>query len=150
MNKDKRKQFCILCTDGSIIDANVNNLYDLLAEFKVFGNIDRINGSDRKWNDEYLDMSLYPGETYAYITDNFELVISDFKPFSKLLDSLGSSSNMISTAEYGELNGKSQEQIKVLCRAGRIIGARKVGANWMIPEDAPYSARESRRRQSVK
>lgn len=148
--KDKNDIFRILCVDGSIVDANIHNLYYLLAEFRKLGNLDKLSGGAEKWNDEYLDMSLYPGENYAYVTDNYQLVIIDFLPFRKLLDSLDSSSNMISTAQYGELHGKSPEQIKVLCRSGRIIGAKKVGKAWMIPENAPYPAVDTRGRQAAK
>ena len=31
----------------------------------------------------------------------------------------------------------SERRISMLCRAGRIIGAKKVGKLWMIPDDAP-------------
>lgn len=148
--KDKKNIFRILCADGSIIDANVHNLYYLLAEFRKLGNLDKSSAGDKKWTDECLDMSLYPGENYAYVTDNGQLVVIDFLPFRKLLDSLDSSANMISTAQYGELHGKSPEQIKVLCRSGRIIGAKKVGKAWMIPENAPYPAVDNRGRQPNK
>lgn len=148
--KDKDGMFRILCSDGSIIAADVNNLYYLLTEFRNLGKVDKLSGGAEKWSDEYLDISLYPGENYAYVTDNNQLVIIDFLPFRKLLESLDSSSNMITTAQFGKLHGKSPEQIKVLCRTGRIIGAKKIGKAWMIPEDAPYPAVDNRGKQSGK
>lgn len=148
--KDKTGVFRILCSDGSIIDADINNLYYLLTEFSKAGSLDKLKDGEQKWNDECLDMALYPGENYAYITDNFQLVIIDFLPFRKVLTNFNSSNKMISTAEYADLHDKSPEQIKVLCRAGRIIGAKKEGPNWRIPEDAPYPANDRGRPTTVK
>lgn len=148
--KDKNGIFRILCADGSIIAANDDNLYYLLTEFAKFGKIRIDSDGAGKWNDEYIDISLYPGENYAYVADNHQLVIIDFLPFRQLMDSLKSTQKMISTAEYGEKHGKSPEQIKVLCRTGRIIGAKKEGTSWRIPENAPYPARDNRGKSSGK
>lgn len=133
--KDSHENLRILCADGSIIDADKNNLNRMLTGFHT---IDKIGGGEEKWNIEYPEMSLYPGYDYAYVTDNFQLVLLDFTPFKKLLEVDLSTTNLISAAEYGKQNGKSVEQIKVLCRNGRILGALKFGRDWMIPADAPY------------
>lgn len=62
--------------------------------------------------------------------------------FQKALDSeiidTDENSNLVTTAEYGRINHKSVEQIKVFCRNGRIKNAKKIGRDWMIPVDSPY------------
>lgn len=134
--KDKQEKLCILCNNGSIADPDKNNLNKMLTGFHK---IEELEGSkDFSWNVEYPEMSSYPGYTYAYVTDNFQLVITDFTPFELLFEVNYSSMNLITAAEYGKKQGKSVEQIKVLCRNGRIQGARKIGRDWMIPSDAPY------------
>jgi len=43
---------------------------------------------------------------------------------------------------------RSQELIKVFCRRGRILGAKKLNGQygrWIIPENAPYPVPLSRR-----
>lgn len=133
--KDSNENLRILCPDGSIVDADKNNLNKMLTGFHT---IDKLGGGEDKWNKEYPEMSLFPGYDYAYVTDNFQLVLTDFTPFKKVLEVDLSILNLITAAEYGKLNGKSVEQIKVLCRNGRIPGAQKIGRDWMIPADAPY------------
>lgn len=135
--KDSEDNLCILCQDGSIIDADKNNLNILLTRFAA---IDNLGGGEKKWNDEYPEMIMYPGKDYAYVTDEYQLVLLDFKPFMKIFEVDQSCSNLIAAAEYGKKHGKSVEQIKVFCRKGRILGAAKIGRDWMIPADAPYPA----------
>lgn len=133
--RDSQDELHILCSDGSIIDADKDSLNSMLTRFAV---IDSIGGGQKRWDTEYPEMTLYPGHDYAYVTDNYQLVLLDFKPFMKLFEVDYSFSNLISAAEYGKKHGKSVEQIKVLCRNGRILGASKFGRDWMIPADAPY------------
>ena len=49
----------------------------------------------------------------------------------------------ISTSEAAEKWGLSSRRIVVLCNEGRIEGAQKAGATWIIPENAekPNDAR---------
>lgn len=133
--KDSQENLRILCSDGTIIDADKNHLNRILTGFHT---IDKLGGGEERWDAEYPEMSLYPGYDFAYVTDNFQLVLSDFNPFKQLFDVDYSVLNLITAAEYGKQNGKSVEQIKVLCRNGRITGATKIGRDWMIPADAPY------------
>lgn len=49
----------------------------------------------------------------------------------------------LSVSQVAEKWGIKQRRIRVLCAEGRIPGAYKVGAYWLIPEDAqkPKDAR---------
>lgn len=134
--KDKDETLCILCHDGSIAKADKNNLNKMLSAFHF---IDQLTGDPKKrWDKEYPDMGLYPGEEFALVTDGYQLVITNFKPFKDVFTIDVTNMNLVTASEYGEANGKSVEQIKVLCRNGRIPGATKIGRDWMIPADAPY------------
>jgi ribosomal protein L1 len=46
----------------------------------------------------------------------------------------------LSTAQAGEKWGISKRRVAILCDGGRIEGAQKAGANWIIPEDAAKPA----------
>lgn len=127
----------ILCSDGTIAAANKNSLNAILTDFRT---IDRIKGRQGYWNAEYPEMSGYPGATLAYVTDDYQLVIRSFQPFQPLMEIDVEPSNLISAADYAAMHGRSVEQVKVLCRNGRIPGASKLGRDWIIPADAPYPA----------
>ena len=46
--------------------------------------------------------------------------------------------NLISSAAYGELHGKSREQVKQYCHGNRIPGAIRIGRDWVIPRDSQF------------
>ena len=50
----------------------------------------------------------------------------------------------ISVTEYAALHQRSRALIKKLCSEGRIPGAEKHSAGWMIPSNAPYPKRKKR------
>ena len=133
--KDKKGEMCILCSDGTIIAADKNALNILLSGFN---HIEKLGNGNTFWNKEFPEMSLYPGYEFACVTDTYQLLLSDFSPFKDLFEVDTSVSNMITATEYAKLHGKSTEQIKVFCRNGRILGATKIGRDWMIPANAPY------------
>ena len=115
----------------------------LLFHFKTINVLDDSllgNPNSEKWSDEYPEMVSYPGETMAYVTDSFQLVIVDFRPFKVLFDEVKAPTidDLLTVAEYAQLYNKSVEQVKVLCRKGRIVGAKKLGRDWVIPQDTPY------------
>ena len=114
----------------------------LLFHFKTINVLDNdlLGRADcDKWNEEYPEMSAYPGETMAYVTDAFQLVIIDFKPFTIMFEeSKTSLDDLLTVPEYAQRYKKSVEQVKVFCRTGRIPGAKKLGRDWVIPYDAPY------------
>ncbi|MBQ8248131.1 MAG: hypothetical protein IJZ42_13465 [Lachnospiraceae bacterium] len=141
--KLKNNELLLLCTDGSIFAPGRAELGRLLSSFQVADEIRQFGANKIKdvWNGEYPDMSLYPGTTLAYVTDSYELVISDFSPFKILFEANTLDAfNMITAQEYADMYGKSVEQIKVFCRKGRLSGAVKIGRDWLIPSDAPYPA----------
>lgn len=51
--------------------------------------------------------------------------------------------NLMSTVEAAEKWGLSARRVAVLCAEGRIPDVQKIGANWVIPENAekPTDAR---------
>ena len=85
-------------------------------------------------------------KTYAYITDDYELVIYIFDPFDILLNSNKASlDDFIGSVEYAREVGKSVEQVKVLLRAGKIPNARKIGRDWIIEKDSIHKFPEGKR-----
>lgn len=132
----KGSKYSLLCQDGSIARADNLLLYQLLTNFSRTD--DYFSGKEGRWDDKYGDMSLVPGMTYALLTDDKNLVISDFAPFETLLNAKLFSDSYVSASEFAKRNGKSAEIVKVYCRQGRIVGAKKVGRSWMIPAHAGY------------
>ena len=128
-------QLQLLCANGSISIPTLNNgvLGNLLSDFKIS---EEIQGTDGFWKKEYPDMAMVPGTTIAYVTDAKQLVIEDFLPFKDLLDF--PHIKFISTQEFAKKYNKSAEIVKVYCRQGRILGAKKVGTSWVIPDTSPY------------
>lgn len=43
---------------------------------------------------------------------------------------------LVSTPEFARLQGISEQRVRQLLKECRIPGARKIGRNWVIPEDA--------------
>ena len=128
--------FKLLLADGRMKTAEKSELYSLLCCFK---SIDKgFDGTEIWTSSEVIDITNYPGKTLAYITDNLDLVIKTPIPFMTLFDRTHHKSDYLSASEYAKKVGKSEEQIKVYCRKGRIKGAYKIGRKWIIPKDAPY------------
>lgn len=145
--KDESGKFMILCPDGSISNCNKDKIFNFLADFK---NCDEFYGEEGTWlSDMIPEMSMYPGTTFAFITDDYNLFIFDFAPFSKLLKDSFYRENYISAAEYGKRHNRSAEVIKVFCREGRIPGAKLIGTAWIIPADAAYPVSPRNRRPDL-
>ena len=134
----------LLCTDGTICMPDYGTLRSLLFDFR---NASYFTGKDGNWLSSVLDMSMFPGETLAYVADDLSLVVLDSSEFSFLLND--SFDSYISLPEYAEKVDKSVEIIKVLCRSGRMMGAKKLNGRWFIPEDAPYPVPKSRRHDGI-
>ena len=126
----------LLCNDGTIAAVDRLVLYDLLTNFSRTD--EYFTGDMGKWTDKSPDISVYPGETLAYITDDYNLVLESFEPFASLLKTDVKLRGYISSSEFAQRHGRSTEIIKVYCRQGRIPGATKVGRGWLIPENAEY------------
>lgn len=47
--------------------------------------------------------------------------------------------NYISVAEYAKLHGKAESSVKQKCQRGNFKTARKIGRNWLIDKNEPYS-----------
>lgn len=58
---------------------------------------------------------------------------------------------LVSSTEWGEKQDPKicSRRVRALCAQGRIVGARKVGANWVVPEDAPVPEHRSRGRNPI-
>ena len=54
----------------------------------------------------------------------------------------------IDVRKAAELWGTTERRVTSLCRDGRIVGAKKDGKLWMIPDDAPKPI-DGRTRESV-
>ncbi len=145
--KGQNGNVMILHANGTISNSSTSVLANFLMNFKDASNF---SGNDGEWNTNYRDMSLYPGETLAYIDDGFALVILDSTEFEGLINGPQELPHYISLVEYAERVDKSVEIIKVFCRNGRIPGARKLANRWMIPEDAPYPVPPARQRTDLK
>ena len=144
---NKNQRLMLLCEDGTIEKVTDNLLFNFLTRFNredAFFS----NGSQGFWKTEYCpDMTMYPGETVAFIADNKTLIIQDFKPFMPLVEYVEDFKEYISVPEFAARNDKSVEMVKVYCREGRIPGAKKVARNWLIPSDAEYPVEKSRQRE---
>lgn len=128
--------YLILLPDHTIAKADAAELKMFLTDFRnIDQNTAMKKGSHGIWKQD--DTAFDSARIYAYITFYDELVLLDFTPFEQLFE--GTRSDYISIREYARKHGKSVEQIKVLCRNGRIRGAAKLnGRALAIPSDAPY------------
>lgn len=54
-------------------------------------------------------------------------------------------SEMVSAQEYADIHGKSVEQVKVLCRSGRLPHAYKKGRDWLVPRTETYPSDRRRK-----
>ena len=133
----------LLFNNGQMKQANKEDLRNLLCSFKLIRCLtSRANKDEnaKRWDIDCLEMSDYPGETIAHVTDGFQLVLFDFKEFEVLFKTnyFVIQNDCVTIAEYAKKYNKSVEQIKVFCRTGRIPGAQKIAGSWMIPCDASY------------
>ena len=149
--KDTQGDIFLLCNDGAMVSATKEVLYSLLFDFSTLEK--SYWASVDTWKTASIpDMSLYPGETLAFVTEQNQLIIMDSSAFSILVDTslVTPVHEYISLLEYAKKYDKSKEIIKVYCRNGRISGAIKVGKNWMIPKDAPYPVPSEKQREGVR
>lgn len=47
--------------------------------------------------------------------------------------------NMLTIAEYAARIGKAPRSVRQKCQLGTLPGAVKLGRDWLIPADAPYT-----------
>lgn len=71
--RDGSGEVKLLCADGSICNPDLTVLRSLLFDFRNAS----FSGNEGSWSTLALDMSLVPGETLAYITDDAYLVVID-------------------------------------------------------------------------
>lgn len=133
--KNSSDKFVLLCADGTIAEADTAVLTKFLRNVKY---IDEITGSLGRWDSIAPDMFAVDGETFAYINNNFHIIILNFLPFEELFDIKSNNTiyDFISVSEYAQQVGKSIEQVKVHLRNNRIPNARKVGRDWIIHRDS--------------
>lgn len=133
----------LLYPNGCVVAADVSKIRDLLYNFKHIPKHKKIPPPatvSAQWKPEYPDMTAYPGETIAYVTEELHLVIVDIEPFAILpVESTQTViDKLVTITEYAKTHNKSIEQVKVFCRTGRIPGAKKIGRDWVLSVDAPY------------
>ena len=143
--KDIEGNVKLLCGNGTICDSSLSVLANLFTGFRYALDF---SGNDGKWSSAYGDMALYPGQTLAYVTDDFNLVCIDSSVFEPLIADTFKVKSLIPLSEYAKQVDKSAEIVKVLCRSGRIVGAQKMAGRWMVPKDAPYPIPPERQRVS--
>ena len=133
--KSSSGEYLLLCSDGTIAEADTSILTKFLRNVKY---IDEISGTHGRWDTIAPDMFAFDGETFAYINSNYHIIVLNFLPFEELFEIASSSSldDFISVSEYAQLVGKSIEQVKVHLRNGRIPNARKIGRDWIISKDS--------------
>lgn len=133
--KNSDGKYTVLCSDGTIAEADTAVLTRFLRNVKY---IEDTSGDLGRWDSVAPDMFAYEGETFAYINDDFTVIIKNFLPFEVLFEINSNCTiyDYISVAEYAQSVGKSIEQVKVHLRNGRIPNARKVGRDWIIHKDS--------------
>lgn len=134
--KNNSGAYLLLCSDGTIANADTATLTKFLRNAKY---IEQITGDNGRWDVIAPDMFAYEGETIAYINKNHHVIILNFIPFEILFendDTNNSVYDFISVPEYAEFVGKSIEQVKVHLRNGRIPNARKIGRDWVIHKES--------------
>ena len=146
--KTTDQRYAVLGSDGTIAAATDQNLLAFLTGFRT--NDGCFADTNGRWDAEYPDMSIYPGETMAFIADNNSLVVYNFQPFAVLLNSDVNKFGFITTQEFAERHDKSVEIIKIYCREGRIPGAKKISGVWLIPKEAEYPVEESAQRPNYR
>ncbi len=140
----KESALLLLLDNGKLLYVEKKKLSNYLFHHKAFlkNNPNHLNFEiTGKWDDEYDEMTEYPGDTIAYTNNKGHLVIVEISPFEECLNNKKDTSDeklFVTVKEYADEYGKSKEQVKVFCRNGRIAGAKKIGRDWMIPKDAPY------------
>ena len=133
---EQRKEWFLLCPNGSILRADKEVLARLLSDFKKAGSF---KGNDGYWNTEIADMEDVYGVTLAFVDDANKLVILSDKLYPNQKEI-----TYISATEYAALHGKSRPSVKNMCADGRIEGAYKTSSGWLIPSDAPWPERKPR------
>lgn len=139
--KTESNDLVLLLDNGSYLESpSLSVLGIMLFNFKSIDEFG-LEKEGRSWKKEYPSITSVPGQNLAYITDSFQLVIEDIFPFVGVFEQVKATvpiESVLTAAEYAKKYNKSVEQIKVFCRNGRIWGAKKIGRDWVIPEDAPY------------
>lgn len=82
------------------------------------------------------------GEILAKVFESGSLIITSPQFLSNLFSP---PINYITVAEYAALHGRKEKIITRLCREGRIPGAIQRSYRWLIPADAPYPERMSKK-----
>ncbi len=134
----------LLCADGTIKNASPSTIKDF---FSNFSNASDLTGTDGNWTETCLDMSAYPGEALAYVTDSGQLVVLDENVLKNaLVPSKPDLSEYLSVVEYAKKHNRSREMVKVFAKQGRIPGTFMHGRSYFIPKDAPYPVDEVSRK----
>lgn len=141
--RTKDSKLRLLCEDGTLASCSRVLLFDFLTNFNK---VSFTGGDAGRWDMGFPDMVTYPGKTLAYITDTQQLVLDDISPFSFAISESPDFIEYLSTDEYAKRHNVSREIVKVYCREGRIVGVKKIGNRWAIPETAPYPVDEVSRK----
>lgn len=133
-----KKEYYLLCSNGSILRADEAVLCRLLHSFN---RPNTFKGNDGYWNNTVPDMEDAPGKTVAFVDDMYRLIVLNAGIYSFINKK---DVTYVSAIEYAELQGKSWPAVKKMCAAGRVEGAYKISSGWLIPKDAPWPERKIR------
>lgn len=136
-------EMCLFFRDGTAVALNESGLLKLLFYFPNYTSFDlsEMGVRQNNWKGKFSDITSVPGETIAYISDRLTFCILNPEPFIKLYNVRSSIlEDYLTSIEFAFLHNRSVEVVKVSCRRGRIVGAIKVGRDWLIPKNAPYPA----------
>ena len=143
--KNKDNSLMLLLDNGKLLYVEKHKLANYFFHHKTLlrNNPNHLNFEIvGRWDNEFEDISEYPGDTVAFTSNKGHLVIVEITPFAEVLSVKSANASdeelFITVKEYSEKYKKSVEQVKVFCRKGRIKGAKKIGRDWMIPKDAIY------------
>lgn len=134
----------LLCTDGSIVTADIALIQRFLNEFKT---IETISGTPyRRWdigiapNDtpqRNEAMRSYIGITLAVVEDDHTLHIFDPELFVGAL-AFTNPDEFLTVTEYATMNERCSTEVTRHCTNQRISGAIRKGDRWFIPIGAKY------------
>ena len=146
--KNKEQKIQILCQNGTIKNCADQVLAKFLTQFTSDTYLYKLSGEDGNWLECAFDMTEYPGETLAYVSDNLQLIVMSPELFHPMVSSnfvplenyMGDKDavNYLTIPEYAQYHNRSEAMVRLLCREGKIPGVIKKKLVWLIPEDAPY------------
>ena len=140
-----KEEYTFLFTDHTMETATKSLLEHFLIRFKsIDENPSFKQGTKGHWNED--DPDIRSAKTYAYITDNDQLILLDASPFEFLTEEHVKPIIYISTKEYAEKFGLSVQRVHQMVENNEIHGIIKIANRYVgIPDDAVDVFRQERK-----